>query len=167
MNSTDISSSAALGAAVATQTGPEPLTGEPAPHRSKFAVAVLAALLGVVGGHWWYLGRRWAWLVTAVSCVLIVLAARAPVWWDSPPFLLLFIPLTEGFVESLIFSLKPDEKFDARYNPGSGRRTATRWGPVVVAILVTLVGSAIVIFGISLTIMHVYIAMGWLDGLNL
>lgn len=158
MNSTDISAGAtALGAEAATQGGP-------VPHRGKLAVAVLAALLGVVGGHWWYLRRRWAWLFTAVSCVLIVLAARSPVWWDNPPFLLLFIPLTEGFIESLIFSLKPDEKFDARYNPGSGRRTATRWGPVLVAILVTLVGSAVVIFGISLAIMHIYIAMGWLDG---
>ena len=122
MNSTDISAGAtALGAEAATQGGP-------VPHRGKLAVAVLAALLGVVGGHWWYLRRRWAWLFTAVSGVLIVLAARSPVWWDNPPFLLLFIPLTEGFIESLIFSLKPDEKFDARYNPGSGRRTATRWG---------------------------------------
>lgn len=135
-----------------------------ATHRSKVIVALLAAILGVVGAHWWYLGRRWAWLVTLASCVLIVLAQLYPVWWDNPPFLLLIIPITAGFIEALIFSLKPDAWFDARYNAGSGQTTRTGWAPVLIAIFTTLFGSSVLMFGIALIVMHVYRALGWLDG---
>ena len=133
-------------------------------HRSKVIVALLAAILGVFGAHWWYLGRPRAWMVTATSCLLIVLTQFYPVWWDSPPFFLLIVPITAGFIESLIFSLKTDAWFDARYNLGSGRTTRTGWGPVLVAIFSTLVGSSVLLFGIALIVMHVYRAMGWLDG---
>jgi len=133
-------------------------------HRSKVIVALLAAVLGVFGAHWWYLGRRPAWMVTLASCVLIVLAQFYPVWWDSPPFLLLIVPVTAGFIEALIFSLKTDAWFDARYNAGSGRTTRTGWGPVLIAIFTTLLGSSVMLFGIALIVMHVYRALGWLDG---
>lgn len=133
-------------------------------HRSKVIVALLAAVLGVFGAHWWYLGRPRAWMVTTASCLLIVLAQFYPVWWDNPPFLLLIVPMTAGFIESLVFSLKTDAWFDARYNVGSNRKTRTTWGPVVIAILATLVGSSALLFGIALIVMHVYRALGWLDG---
>jgi len=136
----------------------------PARHRSKVIVALLAAVLGVFGAHWWYLGRRWAWLVTLGACVLLAAAQLYPVWWDNPPFLLLIVPATAGFIEALIFSLKPDAWFDARYNIGSGQTTRTGWGPVVIAILTTLLGSSVMLFGIALTVMYVYRALGWLDG---
>src|SRR5690606_23297011 len=133
-------------------------------HRSKIIVALLAAVLGVFGAHWWYLGRRFAWLVTLVPVLLLASAWFYPVWWDSPPFLLLIIPITAGFIESLVFALKPDEWFDARYNPGSERTTRTGWGPVIIAIFSTLAGSSVLLFGIALIVMHVYRALGWLDG---
>lgn len=145
-------------------TDVRPAAGAGARHRSKIIAALLAAVLGVFGAHWWYLGRRRAWMVTAACCLLAALAALYPVWWDSPPFLLLVIPATAGFIESLIFALRPDEVFDARYNPASGRRTRTGWGPVLIAIGVTLLGSSVLVFGIAMAVMHVYVAMGWLDG---
>jgi len=137
---------------------------EPARHRSKVIVALLAAVLGVFGAHWWYLGRPRAWLVTLASCALIVLAQFYPVWWDNPPFLLLIVPVTAGFIEALVFSLKPDAWFDARYNAGSGKTTRTGWAPVLIAIFTTLLGSSVMLFGIALIVMHVYKALGWLDG---
>src|SRR5690606_28849610 len=105
-----------------------------------------------------------AWLVTLLTCVLIGSSLFYPVWWDSPPFLLLIVPIAAGFIESLVFSLKPDAWFDARYNPGSGQTTRTGWAPVLVAIFSTLAGSSVVLFGIALIVLHVYKAMGWLDG---
>lgn len=140
----------------------------PAPrHRSKVIVALLAAVLGVFSAHWWYLGRRHAWLATLAACGLAAWAAAAPVWWDTPAFFLLAVPMTAGFIESLVFALKPDAWFDARYNPGSGQRTRTSWGPVLVAIFSTLAGSASLMFVIALVVLHVYQAMGWLDGYTL
>ncbi|MCB5362203.1 hypothetical protein H0484_00300 [Pusillimonas sp. CC-YST705] len=132
-------------------------------HRSKVIVALLAALLGVVHAHWWYVGRPYAWLATLASFLLIVWAALSPVWWDTPAFFLLAVPITAGFIESLVFALKTDEWFDARYNPGSGQQTRTGWAPVLIAIFSTMVGSSALLFMLALTVLHVYKALGWLD----
>ncbi|MGP1614915.1 MAG: NINE protein [Pollutimonas bauzanensis] len=136
----------------------------PAPHRSKVAAAWLACLLGVFGAHWWYIGRRGAWMVTAFSALMLALAQFYPVWWDNPAFLILIVPITDGFIEALVFALKPDEKFDAKYNPGSARATRTGWNAVIAAIVTTFVGGVVVMFGIALIVVHVYTSMGWLDG---
>jgi hypothetical protein len=136
----------------------------PAPHKSKVLAAWLAFLLGVFGAHWWYVGRRGAWMVTAFAVIMLLLAQLYPVWWDSPPFLLLIVPMTAGCVEALVFALRSDENFDARYNRGSPRQTKTGWNAVIVAILTTLFGGTVLVFGIAVIVIHVYTAMGWLDG---
>jgi hypothetical protein len=142
-------------------------TRAPAAHRSKTTVAWLACLLGMFGAHWWYLGRRGAWVFTVYSCVMLALTRLYPVWWDNPAFLLLLLPITEGYIEALVFAVKPDEKFDRLYNPESGVATHTRWGPIFAAIVTLILTGTVVVFGIALTVMYVYIAMGWLDGLQL
>ncbi|NYT35644.1 TM2 domain-containing protein [Allopusillimonas soli] len=140
-------------------------TTSPSYHRSKVAAAWLASLFGVIGAHWWYLGRPRAWAITAFGVLMLALSRLYPVWWDSPPFLILIIPITAGFIESLVFALKTDEWFDARYNPRSGRCNQTGWSAVFAAIFSTLVGAAVLTFGIALIVLHVYKALGWLDGL--
>lgn len=139
----------------------------PARPRGKVAAAWLAALFGVLGLHWWYLGRRYAWAATAFGALMLVSARLYPVWWDSPPFLMLIVPITAGFVESLVLALKTDVWFDRRYNPGLGEVNQTGWGAVLVAIFSTFVGGVALTFGIALIVLHVYTAMGWLDGLVL
>lgn len=136
----------------------------PVRHRSKVVAAWLAFLLGVVGAHWWYMGRRGAWLLTAFALAMLALTRLYPVWWDSPPFLILIVPITAGFIEALVFALMADEKFDAKYNPGSGIVTRTGWNAVIAAIVTTFVGGSVLMFGIALIVVHVYTAMGWLDG---
>jgi hypothetical protein len=136
------------------------------PHRSKVLVAWLAGLLGVFGAHWWYLKRRGAWAITSYTVLMLVLSFTVfDSWWDNPAFLSLNILFAAGFIESAVFALKPDEAFDARYNPNSGQVTRTGWNAVIVAILATFLGGTVVVAGIAMTVMHVYIAMGWLDGL--
>ena len=70
--------------------------------RSKTTVGLLACLFGCVGAHWWYLGRRHAWLVTLAALILMVLSSRADVWWENPAFFLLFIPAVDGFIEAIV-----------------------------------------------------------------
>lgn len=136
-------------------------------HRNKVAVAWLASLLGLFSIHWWYLGRRHAWIMTTFAVVMLVLAQFYPVWWDSPPFLLLLLPVSAGVIEALVFALMADSKFDARYNPHSGVQTKTGWDAVIVAILTTFLGGTVILFGIAMIVVHVYTAMGWLDGYTL
>lgn len=132
--------------------------------RSKLAAAWLSLLLGVFGAHWWYLGRRHAWLVTTFSLACLLLTRQYPSWWDNPAFLLLILPILDGFIEALVFALKPDAWFDARYNPEHPPSNRSGWGAVVVAMLTTLVGGATLMFWIAMIVMHVYEQMGWLDG---
>jgi len=136
-------------------------------HRSKVIVSLLAAVLGAFGAHWWYLNRRGAALLTVVGVALAIWASTFPVWWDNIPFFVLTIPAIAGYVEALVFCLKPDAWFDARYNAGSGQVTQTRWAPVIIAIVTTVVGSVIAMFVLAVIVVHFYVAMGWLDGYNL
>jgi len=142
----------------------QPDAAAPARHISKVTAAWLASLFGVLGAHWWYLGRRHAWLVTLFSILMLAASRLYPVWWDSPPFFLLLIPATDGFIEALVFALKPDDQFDARYNPGSRCATRTGWNAVLAAIFTTLFGGFVLVWGIAAIVIYVYTALGWLDG---
>ena len=135
--------------------------------RSKVTVGLLASLLGWAGAHWWYLGRRRAWLVTAYAAVMIVLSAQAASWWENPAFFLLFIPATDGFIEAVVLCLMSDARFDARYNPGLVRQAPSRWGPVLVASFTLLLGTVAVMFGLAMIVIYVWTQIGWLDGFNL
>lgn len=133
-------------------------------HRNKATAAWLASLFGVLGAHWWYMGRRYAWLVTLFSVSMLVLALFFDVWWNNPAFLLLIIPMTDGVIESLIFALMDDKKFDARYNPKSTQVSRTGWNAVLAAIFSTLMGGTVLVFGIAIIVIYVYTSMGWLEG---
>jgi hypothetical protein len=133
--------------------------------RTKVSAGLLACFFGWFGAHWWYLGRRGAWLVSTFAVACLALSLRDPVWYDSPAFFLLFIPMTDGFIEGVVLCLFPDEKFDRLYNSELPPSAKTGWGPVLVALLSTLMGAVLSMFAIAMVVMHVYVAMGWLDGL--
>ena len=135
--------------------------------RSKTTVGLLACLFGCVGAHWWYLGRRHAWLVTLAALILMVLSSRADVWWENPAFFLLFIPAVDGFIEAIVLCLMSDARFDARYNPGLVRETPSGWGPVLVAAFTVLIGAVGLMFGLAMIVIYVWTQLGWLDGFDL
>jgi hypothetical protein len=137
----------------------------PIRRRTKVAAGLRACFFGAFGVHWWYLGRRGAWLISAFALACLGLSLRYPVWYDSPVFFLLFIPMVDGFIEGVVLCLFTDEKFDRLYNPDLPPSPQTGWGPVLVALLSTLMGAVLSMFAIAMVVMHVYIAMGWLDGL--
>ncbi len=129
----------------------------PAPlFRHKAAAGLLALGLGWAGAHWWYLGRRHGWLVLLISLTLIGSALRTEVWYRSPAFFLFMIPLVASHIEAIVLCLMSDARFDARYNPGHPRRSATGWAPVLVAILALLLGTTAMISGIALAVETAY-----------
>ena len=143
----------------------QPASG--AKFRSKVTVGLLAALLGWAGAHWWYLGRRRAWLVTAYAAVMALLSSRAAVWWENPAFFLLFIPALDGLIEAIVLCLMSDARFDARYNPGLVRETPSGWGPVLVAAFTLLIGTVALMFGIAMIVLYIWTQLGWLEGFDL
>lgn len=135
--------------------------------RTKVAAGLLALFLGWAGAHWWYLGRRWAWLLTLVA--LALLAASQTLFasrWDNPAFLALFIPAAAGFIDGLRLCLMADEAFDARYNPGLPPRQHMGWPVVLTAAATLLIGTAVTMAGIAMINLYVWTAMGWLEGYN-
>jgi hypothetical protein len=142
------------------------ITHTPPSHgpRTKVRAALLACFFGWLGAHWWYLGRRGAWLVTLFAVLCLAATRLFPVWYDNPAFFLLFVPMTDGFIESVIFCLRSDASFDSTYNPGLGQPSHTGWGPIVVAIVATLMGAVCTMFGVAMVVVYVWSAMGWLDG---
>lgn len=134
---------------------------------SKVKLGLISALFGIVGAHWWFLGRKRAWLMTAIGIVLMIASGFAKVWWENPAFFLLLIPVVAGFIEAIVFCLMSDERFDARYNPGLIRPAPSGWGPVLVASFTLLLGTIILMFGIAMIALYVWTELGWLDGFNL
>jgi len=127
---------------------------------------LLAFYGGWFGAHWFYLGRRGAWVLPVLAILMLALASQAQVWWDTPAFFVLFIPMTAGFIEALVFCLMSDEKFDRRYNPGYKREKPTGWGPVLVACSSLMLGAIFLLFAIAHVVLHIWTRLGWLDGLN-
>lgn len=119
----------------------------PAPYRSKTLAAWLALLLGALGMHRLYLyGRRdiWAWLHPLPTLAGLVGVVRIRnlgqddhlAWLLAP---LLGLMIAAATLSALVYALTPDEKWDARHNPGQPSRS-TAWGPVFAAIAALMLG---------------------------
>ncbi len=120
------------------------------PFRHKALAALLAFLAGALGAHRLYLGQpRW-WLPLSVTLVTIPLQIGVRNWYQSPAFFVMMIPVIAGFIEALVIALMPDEKFDARFNPGSERKNQSGWDAVLTAIATLAVGSIVLMTAIAL-----------------
>jgi hypothetical protein len=116
-------------------------------YRSKTLAAWLAVLLGPLGLHRLYLhGLRdvWGWLHPLPTLAGLLGVQRLQsigqddrLVWLLLPVLGLMISLAMG--TAIYYALTPDDRWDARHNPGHAGET-TRWGPVLAAILATMVG---------------------------
>jgi TM2 domain-containing membrane protein YozV len=124
-------------------------------HRKSLA-ALLAFLLGALGAHRIYLGRpRW-WLPLAVTALTVPLLVGVRNWYQSPAFFLLAVPVIAGFIEALMLALMPDERFDARFNAGVGRRNKSGWDAVLVAIATLMVGATVLMTILALLFQTIF-----------
>ena len=93
------------------------------PFKNKTLATLLAAVGGTFGLHRFYLlgaGRLLPWLYVLTFWTLI--------------------PTFAGFIEALRFALTPDERWDARWNTGSGRSSDSGWPVILLAVLTMLGG---------------------------
>jgi hypothetical protein len=113
-------------------------------HKNKTAAALLALLMGFAGVHRVYLrGTRdkWALLHLAsvgVSSLLMAVAPQANIFYQLLPMI---VSLLAALLEGLVIGLMPDEKFDARFNAGSGRQSASQW-PLALILVITMMAGA-------------------------
>jgi len=118
-------------------------------YRSKTLAAWLALLLGTLGLHRMYLhglSDRWAWLHPWPTAAGLLGVSRIDTWGQDDRLAWMLIPLlglmiSVSMLTAIVYALTPDEKWDARHNPGQAG-AATGWGPVLAAITALLLGGA-------------------------
>jgi TM2 domain-containing membrane protein YozV len=121
-------------------------------HKNKTIATLLAFLFGGLGMQRLYLrGWRDPWLWAHLACLpaawlLAQLAPQADGFYKLLPVI---ISGLVGFLEALIMGLMADEKWDARYNPGSGRQSDTHWPVAVILVASMMIGAGGLIATIS------------------
>jgi hypothetical protein len=124
----------------------------PTPHKNKTLATFLALVLGALGVHRFYLkggvdrlGLLHLCSVPVAGMVYGLGHAPNPFWVLLP----LLVSGIAGCIEALVFGTTPDEKWDAAYNAGSGRRSQSNWLVVVLLVATMLVGATAAIASIA------------------
>lgn len=112
----------------------------PTAHKNKTLATFLATFLGGLGLHRVYLygwQDKWAWLHFAslpVSVLLALAAPDQPLMFTGSPFVL---SVLVGCIESLTIGITSDDRWDARFNRDSGRKSMSDW-PLAVLLVLTV-----------------------------
>ncbi|WP_034293711.1 hypothetical protein [Herbaspirillum sp. RV1423] len=118
------------------------------PHKNKTLSTFLAAVLGGIGIHRFYLyGRKdlFGWLHAAclpVSALAMLIFSNFQPLFMAMPFVLSVLC---GFLEALVIGLTPDEKWDAGHNPASGKKSESHWILALILVLTLGIGAMSVI----------------------
>ena len=118
-----------------------------AAHKNKTIATLLALLLGGVGAHRFYLRGGTDRLGLLHLCSLPITgilygAVKPHPFYVVLPLLVSFIA---GYIEALVLGLTPDEKWDEKYNKGSGRQTRSNWLLPVLLVITMLAGTIVLI----------------------
>ncbi len=135
----------------ATQQTPAPAIRRGGLHyRSKTLATWLALLFGTLGLHRFYLyglGDKAGWLYPLPTVAGLVGVQHLRSFGQDDPLAWLLIPvlglaIAASMFSAILYGLTPDEKWDARHNPGQPvRRTA--WAPVFGVIIALMLGAGV------------------------
>lgn len=136
-----------------------------AKHKNKTIATLLAATLGSLGAHRFYLfgkGDQFAWLhllSLPISLLLTNLLFHLPLLITMSPWAL---SLLIGMFTALVLGLKPDEKWDAQYNPDSNQTSDSTWPLALIIVLTMAFGAFALIFVLARSFALLY--TGGVDG---
>ena len=118
------------------------------PHKNKTVATFLALLLGYLGIHRFYLhglSDRWGWLHAAslpASAMLLLSNPELPLLIPTLP---LVASMLSASLQTFVLGLMPDEKWDKRYNPDSGRESDSRWPIALMMVLNMFYGATLLL----------------------
>lgn len=126
--------------------------------KSKLLTVALAFLLGSLGAHRFYLGGlrdRYGWLhlfatlAGALGIASMVLHVGAPAlnWTFAVAG---GASVISAFLAAIVYGLRPDERWDARFNP-DGEPTRSGWPVVILVILSLLIGTGLLMAGLAIS----------------
>ncbi len=123
-------------------------------HKNKTVAALLASLSGGIGLHHFYLSGnkdKWAWLhfiSLPISLFIFYFCQQVPPFFSFAP---LTLSVLTSLVAGLVIGTTSDEKWDAKFNPHSSKKSDTGW-PIALILALTLgIGAAALIAVIART----------------
>ncbi len=133
------------------------------PYRSKTLAAWLALVAGALGLHRIYLhgvGDKLAWAHVPFTTLGLVGAERMSTLGQNDRLAWLLVPvlglmLSQAMFFAILYALTPDERWDARFNPGQPAHE-TRWGAVLAAVAALVVGGIVLIGTIAFSIQKIF-----------
>lgn len=119
-------------------------------YRSKTLAAWVALVAGTLGLHRIYLrgvGDPLAWLHVPPTALGVYGVQRMQAFGQDDRLAWLLIPvlglmISQAMLCAIVYGLTPDEKWDARHNPGQPVHP-TAWGPVLAVIAALLIGATV------------------------
>jgi hypothetical protein len=125
-------------------------------YKSKSVATWLAIVAGSLGLHRWYLHGardRWAWAHPWPTLVGAYGVWRVQQFGQDDKLSWVLVPIlglmvAQAMLAAIVYALTPDEKWDAQRNPGAPVH-ATRWTPVLGAILALAVGAGVLMATIA------------------
>ena len=119
-------------------------------YRSKSVATWLAIVLGTLGIHRFYLhglGDKLGWLHPLPTAIGLIGATRMRDLGQNDGLAWILVPvlglmISQAMLCAIVYALTPDEKWDARHNPGVAPH-ATAWAPVLGAILALMLGGGV------------------------
>lgn len=118
-----------------------------ASHKNKTVATLLALLLGGLGVHRFYLKGGTDRLGLLHLCALPIAGILYGAVKPHPFYMILplLVSFIAGYIEALVLGLTPDEKWDEKYNKGSGRQTRSNWILPVLLVITMLAGTIVLI----------------------
>lgn len=122
-------------------------------HKNKTLATALALSLGGLGAHRFYLhgnvdriGLLHACSLPVAGLIYSQTEGSVDAFFALLPLLLSYIV---AFIAALVIGLTPDEKWDARFNPGAATRTRSNWILAVLLVAALMVGATVLIATIA------------------
>lgn len=121
-------------------------------HKNKTLATALALALGMLGAHRFYLHGavdRLGLLHATSLPIAALIYSKADGINPFYALLPLLVSSIVAFIGALVIGLTSDEKWDARFNAGSGTRSRSNWILALLLVLTLLVGTTVLIGTIS------------------
>jgi hypothetical protein len=101
------------------------------------------------------LGSPWAWLqmVSLFAGILGWMLLGASDMSSALGWILVaagFIAIEASWLTTIVYGLRPDEKWDAQFNANSGQQSASGWLVILCVIASLMIGAAILMIGLAI-----------------
>ena len=127
-------------------------------NKNKLLFCALGLFFPSTGFNIFYLkglGSPWAWLqmVSLFAGILGWKLLGASDMSSALGWILAaagFISLEASLLTTIVFGLRPDEKWDAQFNANSGQKSASGWLVILCVIASLMIGAAVLMIGLAI-----------------